>query len=138
MQSGGMHPDSQPLVHLCTETDWQRALEAGELRPASLADAGFVHLSDPGQAHLPANRIFAGREDLLALFVDPIRLQDPVRWEPGLPTDPPGMLFPHVYGAVPIAAVVRVCRYPADGDGRFGPLIHSRGDEMYPGQTGGC
>jgi len=115
----------QPLVHLCGLDAWQQALTAGELRPASLSESGFVHLSDPGQAHLPANRIFAGRTDVIALFLDPGRLGAPVRWEAGLPTDPAGMLFPHLYGAVPVPAVISARRYLPDVGGRFGPLIGS-------------
>ena len=138
MQSGGMYPDSQPLVHLCGHGDWQKAQAAGELRPASLTQAGFVHLSDPLQAHLPANRIFAGRTDLVALFVDPALLGAPVRWEPGLPTDPEGMLFPHLYGALPVSAVTSVRRYLPDAAGRFGPLIHNPGGETQSGPTAGC
>lgn len=126
------------LVHLCGQGDWQEALAAGELRPASLLEAGFVHLSDPRQAHLPANRIFAGRTDLVALFIDPGRVGAPVRWEPGLPTDPPGMLFPHLYGALPVSAVVSVRRYQPDAAGRFGALIHSCGEEMYSAPAPDC
>lgn len=138
MQSGGVYAESQPLVHLCGYADWQQALATGELRSASLLDAGFVHLSDPEQAHLPANRLFTGRTDLVALFLDPGRLGAPVRWEPGLASDPPGMLFPHLYGAVPVPAVIGVRRYLPDAAGRFGPLIHSGGDEMYSGETRDC
>ena len=48
---------------------------------------------------LPADRLFAGRTDLLLLTVDPTGLD--VRFEPGMPYDPPGMTFPHAYGAIP-------------------------------------
>ena len=133
-----MYPDSQPLVHLCGYGDWSAALATGELWPSSLSDVGFVHLSDSGQAHLPANRIFAGRTDVVALFVDAGRLEAPVRWEPGLPTDPAGMVFPHLYGVLPVSAVTSVRRYLPDADGRFGPLIHSLGEEMHSAPTPDC
>ena len=133
-----MYPDSHPLVHLCGYAEWCRALEEGELRPASLPETGFVHLSDPQQAHLPANRIFAGRTDVVAIFLEPTRLGAPVRWERGLPTDPPGMVFPHLYGPLPVSAVISVRRYPPDAAGRFGPLIHSCGEEMYSAPAPGC
>lgn len=113
-----------PLLHLATPGEWRAHLAAGAIRP-SIAE--FVHLSTPEQVQLPANRIFAGRSDLQLLVLDPDRIGVPVRWEPGLPTDPPSMRFPHAYGAVPTAAVLTVLPYRPGPDGRFaapvvGPL----------------
>jgi uncharacterized protein (DUF952 family)/GNAT superfamily N-acetyltransferase len=96
------------LVHLVEPAAWRTALTDGALRPPSLADAGFVHLSTPEQVHLPARRLFPGRRDLVLLVVDPARLADPVRWEPGTPDDPPDLRFPHLYGPLPASAVVAV------------------------------
>ncbi|MEU2350906.1 GNAT family N-acetyltransferase [Modestobacter sp. NPDC049651] len=102
------------LVHLSTPGEWRAALDAGALRPPSLADAGFVHLSAPGQVHLPAERLFAGRRDVVLLVVDPARLTAPVRWEPGVPGDPAAMRFPHLYGELPVGAVVGVVPWRPD------------------------
>ena len=66
-----MIPSPRVLVHLCTADDWRRAQDRGELRPPSLDDVGFVHLSAPEQVHLPANRLYAGRTDMVLLRVDP-------------------------------------------------------------------
>jgi uncharacterized protein (DUF952 family)/GNAT superfamily N-acetyltransferase len=105
------HDPMTPLLHLVESAPWRSALATGALRPPSLAAAGFVHLSTPEQVHLPAGRLYPGRRDLALLVVDPERLTDPVRWEPGLPDDPPGMRFPHLYGPLPTAAVVAVVAY---------------------------
>lgn len=99
------------LLHLAETSDWRAALDAGALRPPSLASVGFVHLSTPEQVHLPYARLFPGRRDLVLLVVDPARLAGPMRWEPGLPEDPPGVRFPHLYGPLPTAAVVAVVPY---------------------------
>jgi uncharacterized protein (DUF952 family) len=117
-----MIPTPTILVHLCSETDWQRAQLDGELRPPSLQDVGFVHLSAPEQVHLPANRLYRGRTDLVLLLCDPALLGSPVRWEPGVPTDPASMLFPHLYGALPAAAVKRAEPYRPGPDGGFAAL----------------
>ena len=60
-----------PLLHLCTEAEWSRAQTLGHVDAPSLTEVGFIHLSAPYQVHLPANRLFAARTDLLALHVDP-------------------------------------------------------------------
>jgi uncharacterized protein (DUF952 family) len=116
-----MDPAAIPavLLHLCSGQDWLRAQARGELRPESLASVGFVHLSTPEQVHLPANRIYGGRTDLVLLHIDPARLDSAVRWEPGTPADPQTMLFPHLYGPLPADAVVEVVDYRPGPDGTF-------------------
>jgi uncharacterized protein (DUF952 family) len=98
------------LLHLCTTEDWTRTQAEGGVDP--LPDVGFVHLSTPDQVHLPAQRLFAGRDDVLLLVVDEARLTDPVRFEPGVPGDPASMRFPHLYGRLPAAAVTRAVPWP--------------------------
>lgn len=110
---------------MCTTDEWALAERAGERRPPSLDGEGFVHLSTPEQVHLPANRLFAGRTDVVLLRLDPEMLGAPVRWEPGVPTDPASMTFPHLYGPLPVAAVTGVVPYSPDTDGRFPALGQS-------------
>ncbi|MFL6096237.1 MAG: GNAT family N-acetyltransferase [Blastococcus sp.] len=117
-----MAPDV--LVHLIEPAAWRAALGEGAVRPPSLESLGFVHLSTPDQVHLPAERLYPGRRDLALLVVDPARLSDPVRFEDGVPADPGGRQFPHLYGPLPAPAVVAVVPYrpptpfslPAPGD----------------------
>jgi uncharacterized protein (DUF952 family)/ribosomal protein S18 acetylase RimI-like enzyme len=99
------------LAHLIEPAQWRAALDVGAVRPPSLAEVGFVHLSTPEQVHLPAQRLFPGRRDLVLLVVDPARLTDPVRFEPGVPDDPAGERFPHLYGPLPTSAVIGVVPY---------------------------
>ncbi|SOX53254.1 DUF952 domain-containing protein, partial [Mycobacterium ahvazicum] len=110
------------LVHLCGADEWSDARSRGEIRPDTAAGAEFIHLSAPAQVHLPANRLFRGRQDLVLLHIDPALLDAPVRWEPGVPTDPEAMLFPHLYGPLPIAAVTSVTAYSPGDDGIFPPI----------------
>ncbi len=116
-----MNESSAALLHICTIEEWQSAQTVGELRPESLASGGFVHLSTDAQVHLPANRLFGGRLDLVLLVLAMDHLDAPVRWEPGVPTDPESMLFPHLYGPIPISAVAAVVEYPPDTAGQFSP-----------------
>jgi uncharacterized protein (DUF952 family) len=117
-----MTSSASVLVHICTAEDWRSAENLGEHRPESLHDAGFIHLSTPEQVHLPANRLYAGRGDLVLLRIDPARLTSEVRWEPGVASDPDSMVFPHLYGPLPAAAVISVTSYRPDANGRFAPF----------------
>jgi uncharacterized protein (DUF952 family) len=121
-----MYPNPEFLLHLCGQRDWEVAKAAGELCPESLTHAGFIHLSTREQVHLPANRLFAGRTDLVLLHIDPQELDAPVRWEPGVPTDPEAMRFPHLYGRLQVAAVRDVTPYLPGKDGRFQPFASAR------------
>lgn len=114
--------DAAEYVHLCADDEWAAAKRCGALRPPSLSEVGFVHLSAPQQVHLPANRLYAGRTDLVLLHVEGARLFSPVRWEPGVPSDPDGMEFPHLYGELPVDTVIRVTPYAPGPDGQFAPL----------------
>jgi uncharacterized protein (DUF952 family) len=110
------------LLHLISSDEWSSAETEDELRPESLSSAGFIHLSTPEQVHLPANRLYRGRDDLLLLHIDSARLDAPIRWESGVATDPESMLFPHLYGALPVSAVINVTSYRPGADGSFPPV----------------
>ena len=82
-----------------------------------------MHLSTPEQVHLPAERLFPGRRDLVLLVVDPARLTDPVRLEPGDPDGSGGHAVPAPLRAaagdrrdrrrpVPAAGAARSCPRP--------------------------
>jgi len=113
------------LVHLCGVEEWVRARIRGYIRPAASGSGvkdRFIHLSTPNQVHLAANRLYLGRDDLVLLHIDPALLDSPVRWEPGVATDPESMLFPHLYGPLPARAVIRVTAYLPAPDGTFPPV----------------
>ena len=72
-----------------------------------------------------ANAFYRGRDDLVLLRLDSAILGAAVRFE--APVDPrTGTIdasaaepFPHVYGAIDLAAVVAVVELVPDADGRF-------------------
>ena len=98
------------LLHLTTPEAWSAARTAGAVHP--LPEVGFVHLSTPEQVHLPAQRLFDDTDDVVLLVVDESALVDEVRFEPGVPTDPASMRFPHLYGPLPVDAVRSVVAWP--------------------------
>ncbi|MET0135963.1 MAG: DUF952 domain-containing protein, partial [Kibdelosporangium sp.] len=67
------------ILHMCGRDEWPAK---DGYRPASLASEGFIHCSDFGTVHIPANLLFTGRTDLVLLVIDPALLDAPLRWEP--------------------------------------------------------
>jgi len=93
---------------------WRAAQEADSFRGAGvdLAD-GYIHFSTAAQVAETARRHFAGQRDLLLVAVDAAMLGDALRWEPSRGGD----LFPHLYGALPLDAALRVDPLPLGADG---------------------
>jgi len=91
------------LVHLCDREAWSAAQAAGEYRPPSLEQEGFIHCSRPEQVRDVARRYYREVPGLLLLWIDPERLGPEVRWEPS-----GDELFPHIYGPLNLEAVIKV------------------------------
>ncbi|MBL4845257.1 MAG: DUF952 domain-containing protein [Planctomycetes bacterium] len=106
------------ITHLISREDWAAARAVGSYSPPSLASEGFIHLSDPEQVVRTASRFYAGREDLLVLWVDTERLEPELRYE-SPPASDPGAAerFPHLYGALALDAVVGVTPLELGPDG---------------------
>ena len=111
-----------PIVHFCPRAAWVAARADGRYAADTLATQGFIHCSTPERVHVPANALARGRTDLVLLEIDEARLPSPPAWEAGDPPDPGGALFPHVYGPIPVDAVVAVHDFPPERDGTFPPM----------------
>lgn len=105
------------VFHIATRAEWQLALAAGVYRTGSLDTEGFIHCSTADQVAATANRLFAGRTDLVLLSIDGDHLGAALRYEPV--ADPPGAVFPHVYAPIDLAAVCDVVALEPGADGRF-------------------
>ena len=101
------------LVHIATADEWAAAQDAGEVRPPSLATEGFVHCSWDHQVAATVERHMPGRTDLLLLHLDPAELGAPLVEEDSYRS---GSAYPHVYGPVPVAAVVAVVPFNSPTD----------------------
>ncbi|MER6771977.1 DUF952 domain-containing protein [Streptomyces bacillaris] len=115
---------TEPLLHLTEAPLWEAARGTGtyemSTRGRTLQEEGFIHLSLPHQLPGVARMLYgdgdgsesgdgAGGHDLVVLVVDPARLTDPVRYEA---MKPGGEEFPHLYGPLPVEAVVEVRPWP--------------------------
>jgi uncharacterized protein (DUF952 family) len=69
--------------------------------PVDLAD-GYIHMSTADQLDETLAKHFAGQTGLVIATIDLTRLTDALKWE----VSRGGTLFPHNYGALPMAAVV--------------------------------
>jgi uncharacterized protein (DUF952 family) len=82
---------------------WAEAERAGVFRGAAVdARDGFIHFSSAAQVREAAATYFAGAKDLMLIAVDADALGDALKWEPSRGGD----LFPHLYGELPLAAVL--------------------------------
>jgi glutathione S-transferase len=104
--------DDAPRIvhHLALAHEWAEATERGgpyerSTIGRSLDEEGFIHCSFPHQVRATAERYYAGRDDVLLLTVDLTRVDAPVVIEDLAGT---GEAFPHLYGPLPIEAVVEV------------------------------
>lgn len=93
---------------------WRKAQDKGRFdgAPADIAD-GYIHFSTAEQAEATAAKYFAGKDDLLLIAVDAKRLGGGLRLEPSRG----GVLFPHLYSALPLDAVVWAKPLPVRPDG---------------------
>jgi glutathione S-transferase len=121
--SGGLKRHAlcvETLFHIARAADWHQAKRDGAYRISTLGkrldEEGYIHLSFAHQVQPVADRLYRGMEDLLLLEVEPGRLTAPVVVEPGDGTDE---RFPHLYGELPIDAVVAVDGYRPDDEGHF-------------------
>lgn len=113
------------IYHLTRRADWSAAQREGIYRGDTLDSQGFIHASTAEQVTRVANAIFKGQTDLVLLCIDEQKAQPKVIFEPpinpatGQPEPNVTDLFPHIYGALNLDAVVRVVDFPPDSDGVF-------------------
>ncbi|WP_439614956.1 DUF952 domain-containing protein [Shinella sp.] len=93
---------------------WQKAKAAGIFEGAAIdLTDGFIHFSTSAQAIETAARHFAGQSDLLLVAVDGDALGEKLVYEPSRGGD----LFPHLYAALPLDAVLWEKPLPLGPDG---------------------
>jgi uncharacterized protein (DUF952 family) len=81
--------------------------------PIDLAD-GYIHLSTAEQLTETVDKHFAGQTELWVAEVDLEALDESVKWEKARG----GVLFPHLYGELPLAAVVAYSPLERDDAGQ--------------------
>jgi uncharacterized protein (DUF952 family) len=102
------------VYKIMSAAELQRMRDDGAFHgsPVDVAD-GYIHLSCGSQLAATLEKHFSGIEGLMLVAVDLSQLGETVRWEPARD----GQLFPHIYGPLPIAAVVAVAPVEREADG---------------------
>ncbi|RWD63535.1 MAG: DUF952 domain-containing protein [Mesorhizobium sp.] len=105
---------SQIIYKIAPEAMWREAERSGRFTgaPVDIAD-GFIHFSTAAQVRETAARHFAGQTDLILIAIDEAKLGDALKYE----VSRGGALFPHLYAALELDAVVWARPLPFRGDG---------------------
>ncbi|MES2712912.1 MAG: DUF952 domain-containing protein [Pseudomonadota bacterium] len=111
------------IYTMVRDADWAEAERLGHYAgSADDARDGFLHFSTAAQLRASAAKHRAGEAGLVLVAVDAARLGAALRFEPA--GSRPG-LFPHLYGILPMDAVLsaEALLLEADGLHRFPPTI---------------
>ncbi len=96
-----------PIFHLALPDDWAAAFAVGEYtmstRGVTFEQEGFIHCSTRAQMEDTANRFYGDLDQLVVLTIDPLLVPSSIVLEP--PAPGVDVLFPHIYGPLPIVAV---------------------------------
>ncbi len=103
------------IYHLARRAPWDAAVADGtpyrrSTVDRSLDEEGFIHCSFRDQVQGVADRFYRGLTDVILLTIDTSKLEAEVRTENG---------YPHIYGPLPVEAVVRVQPVACGDDGRI-------------------
>lgn len=100
-------PTDDPVFHLAMPEAWADAFVTGEYlvstRELSLDEVGFIHCSTREQIESTANTFYDDVDQLVVLTIDPLLVPSRIIYEAPAPESP--LLFPHIYGPLPVSAV---------------------------------
>lgn len=105
----------RPTFHLIPAVVWADSDADAALARESLSDEGFIHCTDGADALIAtAERHYRDDpRDFVALTIDLDCVTSSWRY------DDPGSPYPHIYGPIDRAAIVRVVPVSRAADGRF-------------------
>jgi uncharacterized protein (DUF952 family) len=105
------------IYTLVRGADWREAERTGAYRgSADDTRDGFLHFSTAAQVRESAAKHRRGEPDLWLIEADVARLGEALKWEPASGGKRPG-LFPHLYGPLPLSAVLSATPLSLRADG---------------------
>ena len=106
--------ENKIIFHICRSDEWHSAIERGMYSGSSQDKKdGYIHFSASNQVIESAAKHRAGQKGLVLLTVDGELLEPSLKWEAARGDE----LFPHLYGDLPINAVLRAEELPLGPDG---------------------
>lgn len=106
------------IYKLLDAVAWEAARTAGVFIGSAVDERdGYIHFSDGAQAQETARLHFNGQAGLMLLSIDADSLGPALKWE----ASRGGALFPHLYGPLPVSAVVEARAIALGPDGA--PLV---------------
>ena len=103
------------IFHIAREAEWAAAKSAGTYRGADEDRVdGFIHFSTATQVRQSAAKHRAGEASLMLVACNPDAFGTDLKWEPARGGD----LFPHLYGDMPMSAVVWARPLQLDANGQ--------------------
>lgn len=108
------------IYHSALTEQWEDGKSAGEYRQSTrevtLEQEGFIHCSYLHQLERTLNKYYKDVERIELLEIDPALVKSEIIDELAPAA---GQSFPHIYGPISIAAVVRVITWERSQDGKF-------------------
>jgi uncharacterized protein (DUF952 family) len=93
------------IYHVATIASWDAAKISGTYTATSLFTEGFIHCSTKLQVQGVLQRYYQGQTHLVLLHIDETLLNAELKYENAPSVN---QLFPHVFGAINVNAVVNV------------------------------
>jgi uncharacterized protein (DUF952 family) len=94
---------SSHLFKIVTITELDIAKKEGVFKGSSLdLQDGYIHCSTADQVAGRREKFFKSEKEVILLTIDTQKITAPIRWE----KSPSGNLYPHIYGHIPMDAVV--------------------------------
>ena len=107
---------SQRLYHITFADEWHDAQTVGKYQPAGFAREQFIHCSYGHQLLTVANRFYQGQNGLVILLIDSSKIKVGLIEEN---LEGGTELYPHLYGVLPVDAVIEAIAFPCNAAGSF-------------------
>jgi uncharacterized protein (DUF952 family) len=93
------------IYHITTKPQWLLAQKNGYYTSPNWLIEGFIHCCTKNQIAGILDRYYSEQQHLLQLSIDIFALSVPVKYELSPAVNE---LFPHIYGIIPLQAIIHV------------------------------